>query len=180
MTALAGWENFYVIVGSSAGALIGLQFVVIALIADMPVVRGQAQAGDAFATPTIVHFGAVLLLSAVLSAPWHRIATAAVLWGVLGLSGIVYEIVVARRMRVQIVYTPEFEDWLFHVVLPFAAYATLAVSAYVARSHVGAALFGVGAAALLLLFIGIHNAWDAVTYHIFVKKPGEHEAGPRS
>ena len=36
MTPLAGWENFYVIVGSSAGALIGLQFVVITLIADMP------------------------------------------------------------------------------------------------------------------------------------------------
>ena len=33
MTALSGWENFYVIVGSSAGALIGLQFVVMTLIA---------------------------------------------------------------------------------------------------------------------------------------------------
>ena len=44
MTALVGWENFYVIVGSSAGALIGLQFVVITLIADMPIARGQAQA----------------------------------------------------------------------------------------------------------------------------------------
>jgi len=141
MTALAGWENFYVIVGSSAGTLIGLQFVVITLIADMPIAQGQAQAGDAFATPTIVHFGTVLLLSAVLSAPWHGIATAAVLWGILGLSGIVYEIIVARRMRVQIVYTPEFEDWLFHFLLPFAAYATLAVSAYAARSHAGAALF---------------------------------------
>jgi hypothetical protein len=80
-------------------------------------------------------------------------------------------------MRVQIVYTPEFEDWLFHLLLPFAAYATLAVSAYAARSHAGAALFGVGAAALLLLFIGIHNAWDAVTYHVLVKKRGQHEAG---
>ncbi len=46
MTATAGWENFYVIVGSSAGALIGLQFVVITLIADMPIARGQAQPGD--------------------------------------------------------------------------------------------------------------------------------------
>ena len=80
MTPLAGWQNFYVIVGSSAGALIGLQFVVIALIADMPIVRGQAQAGAAFATPTIVHFGAVLLLSAIVSAPWHEVASAAVLW----------------------------------------------------------------------------------------------------
>jgi hypothetical protein len=179
MTALAGWENFYVIVGSSAGALIGLQFVVIALIADMQIEQDLAQVGDAFATPTIVHFGSVLLLSAVLNAPWHGITTAAALWGLLGLSGIVYEIIVARRMRVQIVYTPEFEDWLFHVLLPFGAYATLAASAYAARSHVGAALFGVGAAALLLLFIGIHNAWDAVTYHVFVKKRGQHEAGPR-
>ena len=74
----------------------------------------------------------------------------------------------ARRMRKQIAYTPEFEDWLFHLLLPFAAYATLAGSAYRARSSIGGALFGVGAAALLLLFIGIHNAWDAVTYHVFV------------
>jgi len=168
MPAFAGWENFYVIVGSSAGALIGLQFVVVTLIADMPVVRDQAQAGAAFATPTIVHFGAVLLLSAILSAPWHGIIGAAALWGLLGLGGIVYEIVVARRMRKQIAYTPEFEDWLFHLLLPFAAYATLAGSAYRARSSIGGALFGVGAAALLLLFIGIHNAWDAVTYHVFV------------
>ena len=41
MTALAGWENFYVIVGSSAGALIGLQFVVITLIADTPLARAD-------------------------------------------------------------------------------------------------------------------------------------------
>jgi len=31
-----------------------------------------------------------------------------------------------------------------------------------------AALFVVGGAALVLLFIGIHNAWDAVSYHVFV------------
>lgn len=100
MEALAGWGDFYVIVGSSAGALIGLQFVVITLIADVPIAQGQAQAGSAFATPTIVHFGAVLLLSGILSAPWHEVACAAALWALLGISGIVYEIVVARRMRV--------------------------------------------------------------------------------
>jgi len=172
MTAFSGWENFYVIVGSSAGALIGLQFIVITLIADMPIGHGAAQAGDAFATPTIVHFGAVLLLAGVLSAPWHGIAPAAVLWGLLGLSGVVYAAIVARRLQRQTAYKPEFEDWLFHVLLPFAAYAMLAVSAYAARFYVREALFGVGAAVLLLLFIGIHNAWDAVTYHVFVAKRG--------
>jgi hypothetical protein len=170
MTALSGWENFYVIVGSSAGALIGLQFVVITLIAEIPIVRDLERASSAFATPTIVHFGTVLLLSAVISPPWHGVAVPAFLWGALGLAGVVYVLIVARRMRVQSAYSPQFEDRLFHVLLPFAAYATLVGSAYATRSNVGGALFGVGAAALLLLFIGIHNAWDAITYHVFVRR----------
>jgi hypothetical protein len=171
MTALSEWQNFYVIVGSSAGALIGLQFVILTLIATMPIGRGTAQAGAAFSTPNVVHFGAVLLLAGILSAPWEAISPAAVLWGVLGLSGILYEIIVARRMRVQRVYKPVFEDWLFHVLLPLAAYITLAVAALAAGSHLRGALFGIGAVALLLLFVGIHNAWDAVTYHVFESKP---------
>jgi len=66
-------------------------------------------------------------------------------------------------------YKPVFEDWLFHVLLPFAAYTALAVAAFAAGSHLRTALFAIGAAALLLLFVGIHNAWDAVTYHVFEK-----------
>ncbi len=170
MTAFTEWQNFYVIVGSSAGALIGLQFVVITLIADMPFRHGAEQAGHAFATPTIVHFGAVLLLAAGLSAPWRGIAPAATLWGLMALSGVVYAVVVARRMRLQPAYKPEFEDWLFHVLLPFAVYAILAISAFTARSHTRGALFAVAAATMLLLFIGIHNAWDAVTYQVFVNR----------
>jgi hypothetical protein len=174
VTALAGWQNFYVIAGSSAGALIGLQFVAITLIANRPIAPGRAQAGSAFATPTIIHFGTVLLLSAILNAPWQGNGTVGVLWSLLGLGGMGYGIIVAQRMRVQTVYTPEFEDWLFHVLLPFGAYPTLAGSAHAARRNIGGALFGVGAAVLLLLFIGIHNAWDAVTYHVFVQRR-EHE-----
>jgi len=171
MTPLSAWENFYVIVGSSAGALIGLQFVVLTLIASRPVGAGTAQAGHAFATPTIVHFGATLLLAGILTAPWQEAAPAAALWGLLGLSGIVYSAVVVRRMRRQGAYKPVFEDWLFHVLLPLAAYTALAVAAFAAGSYLRDALFAIGAAALLLLFVGIHNAWDAVTYHVFVHKP---------
>ncbi|HLY59221.1 MAG TPA: hypothetical protein VKV95_00500 [Terriglobia bacterium] len=176
MTELAAWVNFYVIVGSSAGALIGLQFVVITLFTNMPIGENTAEGSSAYATPTVIHFGAVLLLSAVLCAPWRGIGAAAIPWGLVGAAGIFYEIIVARRMRRQNAYRPEFEDWLFHVLLPFAAYAMLAGSAYATRSNVGGALFAVGAAALMLLFTGIHNAWDAVTYHVFVKKR-EHSIG---
>lgn len=169
MPELAAWDSFYVIVGSAAGALIGLQFVVLTLIAGRPALR-VAEAGAAFATPTIVQFSAALLLSALLRAPWQTITLVAALWGLMGLSGAVYAVIVARRMRAQPVYQPEFEDWLFHALLPLAAYAMLALSAWASPSHTREALFGVGAAALLLLFIGIHNAWDSVTYHVFVDK----------
>ena len=171
MMPLSGWENFYVIVGSSAGALIGLQFVVITLISQMPIVRDAERASSAFATPTIIHFGSVLLLSAIICAPWKAVEPAAIVLGIVGLAGTVYAIIVARRMQVQTAYRPEFEDWLFHAMLPVAAYATLALCGYLARARVGGAMFGVGAAALVLLFTGIHNAWDAVTYHVFVKGP---------
>src|SRR5256886_14483450 len=114
-------------------------------------------------------FGLVLLLSAIVSAPWDEITVVAVLWGILGLGGVAYVVIVARRMRKQSAYRPVFEDWLFHVVLPFAAYAVLAVSAFAAPYSARPALFLVGAAALVLLSIGIHNAWDAVTYQVFVR-----------
>lgn len=169
MPELTEWNSFYVIVGSSAGALIGLQFVVLTLIANRAEARPH-EAGAAFATPSVVHFGGVLLLSAVLSAPWHAITVVAVLWGLVGLIGIVYAIIVARRMREQTVYKPVFEDWLFHVLIPLAAYAMLAGSSFVAHSRVRVALFVVGAATLLFLFSGIHNAWDGVTYHVFNQK----------
>lgn len=169
MTVLDGWENFYVIVGSSAGALIGLQFVVLTLIAERPPLRA-AEAGAAFATPTIIHFGVVLLLSAIVSVPWHEIGIVSVVWGLVGFCGIIYTVVVARRLRVQTTYQPVFEDWLFHVLLPLAAYAMAAASAFMAQSLARPATFVIGAAALLLLFIGIHNAWDAVTYHVLVSR----------
>ncbi|MCX6048779.1 MAG: hypothetical protein NT075_27070 [Chloroflexi bacterium] len=175
MTAFAGWENFYVIVGSSAGALIGLQFVVITLIADTPGAPASAQASGTFATPSVIHFCVVLLLAALVSAPWNGITTISALWGFVGLVGLVYIGIVTRRLFAQTIYQPVFEDWLFHALLPCVAYATLVISAYMAYVHARPALFFVGAAALLLLFIGIHNAWDAVTYHVFVRKRKKRE-----
>ncbi len=169
MTALAGWQNFYEIVGSSAGALIGLQFVALSLISAKPTARPDAHAGSAFATPTIIHFGAVLGLAGILSAPWDGMGAVSVLWGLVGLIGVAYVVIVTRRVRRQSAYRPEFEDWLFHVLLPFAAYLVLAASSYATHFYLREALFGVAASALLLLFIGIHNAWDAVTYHVFVQ-----------
>jgi hypothetical protein len=167
MSELTEWDSFYLIVGSAAGALIGLQFVVMTLVAERPLLR-IADAADAFATPTINHVCATLLLAVLLRAPWHGIGIPAALWRLLGLIGVLYTAIVARRMNSQTTYRPAFEDWLFHTLLPLAAYALLAVSYFAVTTHTREVLFGVGAATLLLLFSSIHNAWDAVTYHIFV------------
>ena len=167
MPELADWSGFYGIVGSAAGALIGLQFIVVALVAERPPLRAP-EAGSAFATPSIVHFSVALFLSALLRAPWETITIVAGLWGSIGLGGAAYALLVARRVSRQAVYEPEFEDWLFHAALPLAAYALLVVSQLAARAHTRGALFGVGASTLLLLLVGIHNTWDAIAYHVFV------------
>jgi hypothetical protein len=141
ISELDRWDSFYVIVGSAAGALIGLQFVVITLIAERPPMRA-AEAGSAFATPTIVYFSTTLLLAALQRIPWPSIHLAAILWGLVGLGGVAYAVIVARRMRVQTAYRPEFEDWCFHLLLPSGAYAMLALSALAVTTYVHEALFG--------------------------------------
>jgi len=171
MAEFAEWDSFYVIVASAAGALIGLQFVVMALIAEKPP-KDAAGASAAFATPTIVHFSASLLLSALMRAPWPALVFPAAIWGLMGLAGVAYTAVVAWRMRKQIAYRPGFEDWLFHIALPALSYGLLVFAPFAVRAHTVGGLFVVAAVALLLLFIGIHNAWDAVAYHVLVKMHG--------
>jgi hypothetical protein len=175
MKELSDWQNFYVIVGSSAGALIGLQFVLISLISRRTLKSGGAEAGSTFSTPTVVHFTVALLLAAAGTAPWHHTEPIAILWGVFGIAGVGYEIDVIRRLLRQNAYTPEAEDWLFHAVLPLLAYSVLAIAALCERFNLHRALFAVAGASLLLLVIGIHNAWDAATYHVFTVKPRQSE-----
>jgi hypothetical protein len=160
---ISAWESFYVIVGSSGAALTGLQFVVIALTTEVRKRRSTAQF-DAFGTPTVVHFCAALFISAILSAPWRELSSAAFAIGITGAFGLVYTAVVVRRVSKQTIYALVFEDWLFHTALPFLAYATLLSAALTVVHHTDDALFGVASASILLLFIGIHNAWDSVTF----------------
>jgi len=159
---LAKWESFYVIVGSSAGALTGLQFVVIALGVEAKALRKQAI--RAFATPTIVHFGAVLLMSTILSAPWQALSELGNAVLACSIVGFCYTLLVVRHTRRQKDYSPVFEDWLCHTALPLIAYLSFLVASIALRWYAAQALFVTGAAAILLLFVGIHNAWDAVTY----------------
>jgi hypothetical protein len=170
MNPLTPWQNFYVILGSAAAGLTGLQFVAIALIADMSMKPGEVETGsEAFATPAVVHFVAVLLFAATMVMPWHSLATASHLWAIGGLSGVAYILLIAWRMR-KTTYKPVFEDWFFRVLIPLCAYVGLATAAAFVPSHTRRSLFALAAAMLLLLTIAIHNAWDNVTYLVFMRR----------
>jgi hypothetical protein len=175
ISSLAAWENFYVIVGSSAAALTGLMFVVIALVAE-----GEANSGmreiSAFGTPTVVHFCSALLTSATLSAPWPTLPRAGIVLGVLGVFGATYTVNVARRARRQTGYKPVFVDWLWHVAFPLLAYVVLVPTAFLISGNSLAMLFAVAVSTISLVFIGIHNAWDTVTYIAIERKTQQPES----
>jgi hypothetical protein len=162
---LTEWESFYVIVGSSAGALTGLMFVVIALAADSNLPR-TADSVNAFGTPNVIHFVAVLLISAVLSAPWQQTRSVAHVIGFMAIAGVVYVFVVLRRMlrQADTGYKPVLEDWVWHLLLPMGSYAGLFVGAAGLAHEQRWAMFMVAAVSIALLCVGIHNAWDTVTY----------------
>jgi hypothetical protein len=172
MPPLHAWETFYVIVGSSAAALTGLQFVVIAL-GDRSRNPGSPETVAAFGTPTVIHFCSVLTLAAIVAVPGHTPGSLAFCLALAGALGVAYALATAIRARRQTGYEPVFEDWLWHAGLPIASYGTLFVTGICAYIHPVAALYFVAATSLLLLFIGIHNAWDAAVYISTRRAEGE-------
>jgi cytochrome bd-type quinol oxidase subunit 2 len=174
MTAslLADWNNFYVITGSAAAGLTGLTFVVIALSAEAK--RVSLKGLRAYVTPTIVHFCAVLTLAAYLSMPHQGALSLSLGLGAAGLVGLAY----VTRVGIGIAhigsdYIPVHEDWIWNVVLPAIAYALLLGTACFIWTRPERSLYAAAAASLLLMFIGIHNAWDIAVWNTVNNKQGE-------
>ena len=162
---LSSWQNFYMIMGTAAATLTGLMFVVTTLIAGIDAHLSTLNAAvSAFNTPTVVHFGSVLLLAGILSAPWQTFSSLSLLLGLLGLGMAFYSIIVLRRMRRVPHYQSTLEDWSWYLALPLLASILLIVAAFILLKNPSAALYIVGAAMMLLLLVGIRNAWDMVTF----------------
>ncbi len=132
---LEAWQNFYVIVGSSAGALIGLTFIVITIAADTadiaPTAVARLRGLRAFITPTVVHFGVALWVAALLSMPGHSALTLAVgLAGTGALSTVYCANVVRLILEMRGNYQPFLSDWIWSVLLPLCAYMSLLAAAF--------------------------------------------------
>ena len=164
--ALGGWEDFYLIVGSAAAALTGLQFVVITLVSEAQSRSTSTGALGAFATPTIVHFCAALFVSVVMCAPWPRLPEPAFVIGAGGAVGLAYTGIVVLRATRQTAYQMVTEDWIWHVTLPLVAYGVQLLAGFLLLRATTVASFTIAASSLLLVYIGIHNAWDTSTFMI--------------
>lgn len=167
--ALANWQSFYVLTGSSAAALTGLTFVVITISAERGDVTGSAAARLAglrvYITPTAVHFAAALWLSALMSIPGQTAGALEVLLTASGLAGLIYCVPLLARMRAgSFGYKPFLSDWIWNAVLPVSAYLALTAAGLILPHQSAPSLYAVSGVVLLLLFIGIHNAWDVVAW----------------
>lgn len=165
---LSGWHDFFVIVGGSAGVLIGLMFVAITLAAQgirrTPEVRRVMRS---FATPTIVHLTTVLSTAAVLAMPGMSLKAMNVFLVSSSVALLAYVgWIHANSRRFHETYKPDLEDLIWHFVLPALAYGSILVAASAGWNSPGTSLYVISSAMVALLIIGIHNAWDSAVFQI--------------
>jgi len=175
MSALPpAWHDFYSLVGSASATLVGLMFIAVSLGSGrwMPRERALLTASfSVFMSPTFIHFVYVLVTAIVLLVPS---ITAAVLGGLLILVGLGSLGHIARslpfvRERYR-VGTLDRSDLVWYSLMPSIGYV-LYLDAGVGMLGAAArgippthALDALAAASILLLVIGVRNAWDLVVF----------------
>jgi len=166
---LHAWHEFYLLVGTSAAALTGLLFVVISIGPEIVATRSSGGV-RAFVTPTIVHFAAVLVVSALMLMPHVLPAIVAGLLLLGGLGALAYLLSTGAHKQWRIGKLDR-EDWICYIGLPLLSYLLViaAAAAIWLRSAHGTVVLA--AAMILLLVIGIRNAWDLVIWMARQRKP---------
>ncbi|MBS0361391.1 MAG: hypothetical protein JSR98_08420 [Proteobacteria bacterium] len=158
-----GWENFYLLIGGAAGALIGLLFIVVTLLQSGDVGL-KLKAAAAYMTPTVAHLAIVLVMSATATAP-HLTAPVA---GGLFLAGALICLGFSARALFMLtggaINAPHWSDVWGYGAAPFIAAAGLAVAGISAWLNPDLTPLAVAAALVAMLLIAVRNAWDLVTW----------------
>jgi hypothetical protein len=164
--ALIEWRNFYALIGDAAATLVALMFVAASIGAG--VFTMQHQAGiRTFLSPTVVHFTAILVICLFANIPTEEGTLLGVLLGCVGAVGLVYSGWVWQRMlKHGIAASIDTVDRLWYALLPVPAYLmVIAAGAELWRGY-ARSLDVLAAALILLLLIGIRNAWDMTVWII--------------
>lgn len=159
-----GWENFYLIVGPSAGALIGLMFVVITLTAGRE--RDDTERGKHYYTsPVVWHLGVVLLLSGAAVAPGMGPRLFGVVSGGLALLGIAMAVRSAAGIaRSRMTGADSVFDMWWYGIIPGIVYVGLGGASVAMLCGCSWAASAVAASLMALLLVSIHAEWDLVTF----------------
>ena len=169
---LEGWANFYLITSTAGATLIGLLFVVITLAAERRV--GKNDKIHIYLTPTIIYFGSVLYLGALLTFPNHTPLTATFCICLLGVVGLVYtgSLFIGRDVKTSYY---ALHDWIPHAGFPFAVYGLLVLGGVLLFSQ-DDPQFGltlVAACMLLMLAVAIRNSWEIAIEIVSIKTDEE-------
>ena len=157
---LAPWHDFYALLGSASGTLVGLLFV--AVTVGTGVFTGERRAPmRMFLSASVIHFSSVLAVCLTVMAPLgSAFATGGIIaaGGVFGLG--YYAATWRDSVQDGLHKSIDLEDRIWYAVLPILAYALEAVAGagLCFRPRPGCAAVALSVSALLL--IGIHNAWD--------------------
>jgi hypothetical protein len=123
---LETWANFYLVTSTAATTLVGLLFVVITLAADRQ--PGEAKQIRLYLTPTVVCFGLVLLMAALLTIPAQSRVSAALCAAGVGTVSLSYSLSLLRGGPGKGRFRERSDAWPY-IVLPAAAYGLLIVAA---------------------------------------------------
>ena len=157
------WENFYLLIGSASGALIGLLFVVVTLTAGYE--RDKALRGSSlFMTPTVTLFTTAMLIGALATAPKLSVAVQGALIGMAAAAGLIYGLTITFRLFWGDGKSPHWTDPWCYGAIPAATYAVLGAAAVCVWAAPGWAAYVLALAAIAMLVTGIRNAWDLITW----------------
>jgi hypothetical protein len=172
--AFKDWHDFYMLVGTAAATLVGLTFVATTIGAGI-LTRDHEAAVQAFITPTMVHFAAILVACLLILAPFETETLLGAALLLEGLVGVVYSAWVVRLMRRR-GYTVNLvsSDRVWYALAPAVGYLILAGAAGAMLDGARVSLVLLACALGLLLVAGIRNAWD-MTVWIMLRPPEKRE-----
>lgn len=163
---LTEWHDFFVLLGTAAGTLVGLLFVAASVSSGVFSTERRAPM-RVFLTATVVHFASVLAASLIVLLPlesWRALGAMVLICGLVGLG---YSTLALRdSVRDGLINNIDWEDRTWYGLLPFAAYVAECAAGFVLACGAAAGCAVLAASMGLLLVAGIHNAWDITVWII--------------
>jgi hypothetical protein len=165
--ALRNWHDFYLLVGGASATLAGLMLVAMSLRSGLATERVGVQT---FVRPTLIHFVYVLATASVVLIPTMTRTLLGVLLVLVGLTSFGFTLwtlpYLHRGYQKREVDTA---DLVWSFLMPSVSYLLYVGTGVGLLKGDRQAFSGLAVVTVLLLVVGIHNAWDLVVWRVVRK-----------